>query len=53
LIVFLLFVFVPIAASAARNFFCQFTTPATKAGFRFINAHGTFGGTTPAVDALP
>jgi hypothetical protein len=33
--------------------FCQYATAATKAGFRFINAHGTFGGTTPAVDALP
>ena len=28
-------------------------TPSTKIGFRFINAFGTFGGTTPAVDALP
>jgi hypothetical protein len=35
------------------NDFCQNTTAATKTGFRFINAHGTFGGTVPAVDALP
>lgn len=34
--------------------FCQYSSvPATKAGHRFINAHGTFGGTVPAVDALP
>lgn len=37
----------------AGNDFQQFSTAATKAGFRFINAHGTFGGTTPAADALP
>jgi hypothetical protein len=33
--------------------FMQYIAPATKAGFRFINANGTFGGTVPAVDALP
>jgi hypothetical protein len=33
--------------------FMQYIAPATKAGFRFINANGTFGGSVPAVDALP
>lgn len=42
------------ASSNGATDFKQFTnTPATKAGFRFINAHGVFGGSLPAVDALP
>jgi hypothetical protein len=31
----------------------RFPQEYTKAGHRFINAHGTFGGALPAVDALP
>jgi hypothetical protein len=37
--------------------YAQYTTAATKAGFRFINAYAgspmTFCGTLPAVDAPP
>lgn len=41
------------SGNGSTDYYQFSNTPATKAGFRFINAHGVFGGSLPAVDALP